>query len=139
MRDGSVLIAAAQEAMQRTYSPYSNFPVGAAVITHDGIVFSGTNVENASYGLSICAERVALFTAVTAGHRKFEAMAVVSGRAHPVMPCGACRQVMAEFGPRLHLWLCRNDGTGMETSMAELLPLRFTSADLADDLGDAGP
>ncbi len=91
------LIAAARAAQRAAYAPYSKFPVGAALLTSGGKVFTGVNVENASYGLSICAERVAVGKAVSEGHRKFQAIAVVAPSAS-LSPCGACRQVLAEFG-----------------------------------------
>lgn len=91
------LLAAAFKAATRSYSPYSKFPVGAALLTRTGKIVSGCNVENASYGLSLCAERTALATAVAAGHRRFKAIAVVGGRRKAVRPCGACLQVLAEF------------------------------------------
>lgn len=91
------LLAAARAAQRRAYAPYSQFPVGAALLTVSGRIISGCNVENASYGLTLCAERVALARAVSDGHRKFRAIAIVAPGRH-VTPCGACRQVLAEFG-----------------------------------------
>jgi len=90
---------AAREAAKASYAPYSKFAVGAAVLTASGEIFSGCNVENASYGLAICAERTAVFAAVTAGQRVIKAVAVHTSTASPTMPCGACRQVINEFGP----------------------------------------
>lgn len=94
------LVAAAAEARVRAYAPYSRFRVGAAVLTADGQIFTGANIENASYPLSHCAERVAMHKAVSEGHRRLRAVAVVADGDEPAMPCGACRQVMAEFGVR---------------------------------------
>ncbi len=91
------LLASAFKAATQSYSPYSKFPVGAALLTKNGKIVSGCNVENASYGLTLCAERTALATAVAAGHRRFKAIAVVGGRRKAVRPCGACLQVLAEF------------------------------------------
>lgn len=91
------LVQAATKARKQAYAPYSKFQVGAALLTTGGKIVTGCNVENASYGLSICAERVAVGNAVSTGHRKFRAMAVVATGKN-VMPCGACRQVLAEFG-----------------------------------------
>jgi cytidine deaminase len=94
------LMAAARQAATHAYVPYSSFPVGAAVLTADGSVVTGCNVENASYGLTVCAERTAVFTAVAAGHRTIVAVAVTAPRVATVTPCGACRQVLKEFKPR---------------------------------------
>ena len=94
------LVRAAAQARRNAYAPYSRFRVGAAVLTQDGSVFTGANVENASYGLSHCAERVAIHKAVSEGHRTITTVAVVVVGDEPAMPCGACRQVMAEFGVR---------------------------------------
>src|SRR5688572_3369116 len=92
------LISAAISARLQAYAPYSNFQVGAALLGKDGSIFTGCNVENLSYGLTICAERNAICAAVAAGVREFEAIAIVADTREPVSPCGACRQVMAEFG-----------------------------------------
>ncbi len=93
-----ILIAAATRARRAAYAPYSRFRVGAAVRTTDGAVYTGCNIENASYPLSHCAERVAIHKAISDGHRRLEAVAVVADGTALAMPCGACRQVMAEFG-----------------------------------------
>jgi len=96
--DWQPLIDQAWEARERAYAPYSDFKVGAALLSEDGRVFTGCNVENLSYGLTICAERVAIGSAVAAGATKFVGVAVVADTAVPISPCGACRQVMSEFG-----------------------------------------
>ena len=115
------LIVAATEARLAAYAPYSNFRVGAAVLAADGRVFPGCNVENLSYGLTICAERNALFYAVASGARDFTALAVVADSVEPVSPCGACRQVMAEFGDFLVVSATLSGNT-FESSVASLLP-----------------
>jgi len=116
------LFRLARAAMKRAYAPYSNFRVGAAILLDDGRVFTGCNVENASYGLTICAERNAVFAAVAASVRKPEivAVAVVNERGAPCSPCGACRQVLAEFGPRAAVWYLGAKGV-VQRSMQELL------------------
>ena len=96
--DEASLVAEATGALAQAYAPYSRFPVGAALRTPAGRVYRGANVENASLGLSMCAERNAIFTAVAAGERAFEAIAIVSKAPEPTPPCGACRQVLLEFG-----------------------------------------
>ena len=93
------LLDQARRARETAYAPYSNFKVGAAVLTAAGEIFSGCNIENASLGATICAERVAILTAVAAGHRDLTALAVVADTPDPVAPCGLCRQVLAEFSP----------------------------------------
>lgn len=109
------LLVRAEEARAGAYAPYSKFPVGAALESADGEVFTGCNIENASYGLTICAERVALFSAVAAGKREFRRLAlsmVPEAPSECIVPCGACRQVLAEFAPDLTLVLPEGDGTG---------------------------
>ncbi len=121
---------AALGVRQRAHAPYSKFQVGAAVLTANGEVFAGCNVENASYGLTICAERVAVGTAVAAGHKKIDAVAVVSSGGHS--PCGACRQVLSEFGPAMEVILIDADDLTKTrtTTLAALLPEQFSSAAL---------
>jgi cytidine deaminase len=122
------LIAAACRVLQQAYAPYSGFSVGAALRTHSGRVFTGCNVENASYGLTICAERVAVGKAVSEGERDFEAIAIVSRGA--ATPCGACRQVLAEFNPELHIIVADLEGNYRHFRLSELLPRAFSSNDL---------
>ncbi|HEX5261229.1 MAG TPA: cytidine deaminase [Gaiellales bacterium] len=117
------LYAAARAAAAGAYAPYSGFAVGAAMRTASGEVITGVNIENASYGLTCCAERTAMFTAVAAGERDFTAIAV-HGDASSVPPCGACRQVLAEFAPELVV-VYRQDGAPVSAALAELLPARF--------------
>jgi cytidine deaminase len=119
------LVAAAREAMARSHSPYSHFRVGAALLGADGRVFTGTNVENASYGLSICAERTAVFKAVSEGCRDFVAAAVVTDTDRPTPPCGACRQVLQEFAPGLVIHLAGRGGDVETFRLSELLPRPF--------------
>ena len=118
------LIAAAWEARANAYAPYSNFQVGAALLAGDGRVFPGCNVENISYGLTNCAERVAIGAAVAAGVRRFEKVVVVADTAQPISPCGACRQVLAEFGVKSVILANRTEQ--LEFSLEELLPRAST-------------
>ncbi|MES2921126.1 MAG: cytidine deaminase [Verrucomicrobiota bacterium] len=118
--DWDQLVKAAWQAREAAYAPYSNFWVGAALLGKDGRIFLGCNVENISYGLTNCAERVAIGAAVAAGVREFLAVAVVADTGVPISPCGACRQVLAEFGvPRVML---ANRSDRLEFSLEELLP-----------------
>ena len=118
------LVVLAKEAMEYAYSPYSKFKVGAAVLAKDGRVFTGCNVENASYGATNCAERTAIFKAVSEGYREFEAIAVVASSGDYASPCGICRQVLAEF-------ILDSDEKGMVTYLVrELLPLGFGAKDI---------
>ena len=116
------LLAKAWEVWERAYAPYSGFAVGAALEDEDGRIFVGCNVENLSFGLTICAERVAVGAAVAVGSRRFSRLAIVSESKEPVSPCGACRQVLAEFAPELPI-ICENrDGAQFSASLSELLP-----------------
>lgn len=117
------LIVAARKARQKAYAPYSNFAVGAALRTRSGRVFTGCNIENASYGLTICAERVAVAKAISEGERDFEAIAVVSPGG--ATPCGACRQVLAEFNPDLRIIVADPEGNIRRFRLSELLPEAF--------------
>lgn len=116
------LLAQARQARENAYAPYSKFPVGAALQTRNGKVFCGCNVENLSFGLTCCAERNAVFAAVTAGEREFVAIAVVADSKQPVTPCGACRQVLAEFGLDLEVCSGNLQGETYTASLRELLP-----------------
>lgn len=124
------LIEAARQAREKAYVPYSRFPVGAALITEDGTLYTGCNIENASYGLTNCAERTAVFKAVSEGHMRFTTIAVVADTDGPVSPCGACRQVLSEFGPDARVYLTNLRGDVQETSVRELLPGAFRETDL---------
>jgi cytidine deaminase len=118
------LIAKAMEARKKAHAPYSDFSVGAALLAKSGRVYTGCNVENASYGLSICAERAAIFKAVSEGERDFEAIAVVTDRG--VTPCGACRQVLMEFGEDIQVIVANGTGGYRVFGLQELLPEAFT-------------
>jgi cytidine deaminase len=120
------LIAAAVQARQHAYAPYSEYQVGAAVLTKSGRIFAGCNVENASYGLTLCAERVAIASAVAAGEREFVALAVAT--AGGATPCGACRQFAAEFAPAMPVLLidAAKPQAAIEVSLSDLLPGQFT-------------
>lgn len=118
--DWDALVAAAWKVREAAYAPYSNFAVGAALLASDGRVFTGCNVENISYGLTNCAERVAIGAAVAAGVREFLAVAVVADTGVPISPCGACRQVLAEFG--VSRVLLANRTQRLEFSLEDLLP-----------------
>jgi len=127
--DQNSLIQAAIEAAEYAYAPYSNFRVGAALLTEAGHIYRGCNVENAAYGATMCAERTAIFKAISAGQRTFVAIAVAS--VNGVSPCGSCRQVMREFAPRLTVIITDFAGHARSTSLAQLLPDDFGPEDLA--------
>jgi len=116
------LITTAIDSASRAYAPYSNFHVGAALVAADGRVFTGCNVENISYGLTICAERNAVFAAVAAGCREFSKIIIVADTEEPASPCGACRQVLAEFNPDLEIVLSTFHGKTACFRLSELLP-----------------
>ena len=120
------LQSAAESALSESYSPYSHFRVGAAVLTKEGKIFVGTNIENASFGLSMCAERVAIFKAVSEGYKSFTNLAVISSAGKPAFPCGACRQVLAEFNKDIKIHLSDN----YTKTLSDLLPDSFNSSQL---------
>ena len=136
MMTAEQLVALAREARSRSYCPYSAYAVGAALLCEDGTVYQGCNVENAAYGPSVCAERVAVFKAVSEGKRSFAAIAVAGGRAgeEPAgifPPCGVCRQVLREFcSPELPVYLATAEGDFEGHTLGELLPLSFSNADM---------
>lgn len=119
------LVAAARRARRRAVAPYSAFKVGAALETAEGVVIAGCNIENASYGLTICAERVALFTAVAAGHRRFRRIAIVADTDAPTPPCGPCRQILWEFAGDIEVVLANLRRETGRHRMSDLLPLPF--------------
>jgi cytidine deaminase len=124
------LVEAARTVREQSYSPYSHFAVGAALLGASGRIYVGTNVENASFGLSICAERAAVYQAVSAGERDFRAVAVYAGTAEPTPPCGACRQVLLEFGPEMTVVLAARDGSCEEHRLLDLLARPFAGLDV---------
>jgi cytidine deaminase len=126
----TILATWAREAKRNSYSPYSRFRVGAAVLTTDGRVFTGCNIENSSYGLTTCAERTALFKAVSEGERSFVAIAIASDEDTFTPPCGACRQVIFELAGNVDVVLTKKDGTYRVKKMLELLPQPFDGKNL---------
>jgi len=118
------LLKIAQEAREHAYAPYSGFKVGAALMDRSGRVFSGCNVENASYGLTVCAERVAVFKAVSEGQSQFSRLLITGGE-EIITPCGACRQVLAEFAPDLVVICASDSGMMVQYDLKELLPQAF--------------
>lgn len=127
------LLEEAKVARTYAYVPYSDFAVGAALLTEDGKIYRGCNIENAAYGMANCAERTALFKAVSEGDKNFEMIAVIADSDRPVPPCGACRQVMAELcPPDMKVILTNLNGDILETTVKELLPGAFKAEDLND-------
>nr|WP_106779994.1 cytidine deaminase [Lysinibacillus timonensis] len=129
--DMSALINESKEAREKAYVPYSKFPVGAALLSEDGKVYHGCNIENAGYSMTNCAERTAFFKAVSEGVTTFKAIAVVADTDGPCAPCGACRQVMSEFcHPSMPVYLTNLKGDIQQTTVGELIPFAFTPEDL---------
>lgn len=124
------LIEGARLAREKAYVPYSEFKVGAAVLSADGRVFTACNVENSSYGLSICAERAAVFKAVSEGARELLGVAIIADSPDPVTPCGACRQVLSEFGLRMEVTMANLEGLVSRARLDELLPGGFNARQL---------
>ena len=124
------LLALAREAMVQSYSPYSRFKVGACLLSTDGRLFQGCNVENASFGLTNCAERTAVFKAVSEGVKEFVAIAIAAERSAP-WPCGACRQVLNEFAPGIRVLVTWGDGQVAQSTLDALLPHGFGPKDLS--------
>jgi len=121
------LRAAALSVMTRAYAPYSHFRVGAALATAAGRMFTGCNVENASFGATICAERAAVLSAIAQGERNFISLVIATEGSTPAAPCGVCRQVLAEFAPSLEITSCTTAGAESHWSLDQLLPAPFTS------------
>jgi len=124
------LIAAAKAVRKNAHAPYSRYQVGAAVRGDDGKIYAGCNVENASYGLALCAERGAVAQAIAAGAKKITAAAVITSTSPPAAPCGMCRQTLAEFARDLPIALINDAGERVDVTLAELLPRAFRSEDL---------
>ncbi|MBS4194720.1 cytidine deaminase [Lederbergia citri] len=125
------LIQEARKAQEKAYVPYSHFPVGAALLTTDGKVYHGCNIENAAYSVVNCAERTAIFKAVSEADRDFAMLAVIADTDRPVPPCGACRQVIAELCPKnMKVVLANKKGDIKEITVEELLPFAFSPEDL---------
>jgi cytidine deaminase len=124
------LVAAARAALANAYAPYSDFRVGAAVLGESGTIYGGCNVENASYPVGICAERTAIGTAVSAGERRIEAVAIATETDAPVCPCGMCRQAIREFADDLPIVLATRDDTRHHHTLGSLLPESFSPKDL---------
>ena len=119
------LKAAAVTMLDRAYCPYSHFPVGAAVECTDGTVFTGCNIENAAYGLTICAERTAIFKAISEGHRDLKRIVIAGKSEDYCVPCGSCRQVMQEFAPQMEVICLNGKGEAKHFALKELLPYGF--------------
>jgi len=120
------LLQSAKQAMTYAYAPYSNFKVGAALLTHQGHIYTGCNIENSSYSLTCCAERTAIFKAVSSGEKTFKEFVVIADSNGPISPCGACRQVMSEFfDESMPIHLYNLDGESQTTHIGELLPYAF--------------
>ena len=129
--DYKKLAKSAIDARENAYVPYSKFKVGAAVVTEDGSIYTGCNIENASYGATNCAERTAIFKAVSEGHRKIKAIAIVGDMTTNTYPCGICRQVIAEFASQdIQIILVKNEESYIIKTMEEILPGAFTKEDL---------
>jgi len=132
------LCDAARAARAQAYAPYSRFLVGAALLADDGTVYAGANIENASYGLCLCAERSAIAHALARGERRFRAMAVATASVPPSSPCGMCRQVLAELAPGIAIVLCNDSDEVVRTDVTSLLPMGFDATLLASGRSSSG-
>ena len=130
MDEKTALCQKAVEMLKMAYVPYSRFPVGAALECADGTVFTGCNIENAAYGPTNCAERTAVFKAVSEGYRKFKRIAIATSGEKISGPCGVCRQVLEEFAPEIEVILVNREGKTLELTLPELLPYGFGPKDL---------
>ena len=119
------LLELAHEARERAYAPYSHYAVGAALLTKDGRVYQGCNIENAAYGLTICAERTAIFKAISEGHRDLKRIVIAGKSEDYCVPCGSCRQVMQEFAPQMEVICLNGKGEAKHFALKELLPYGF--------------
>jgi len=124
------LYNAAKEVIKNAYVPYSNFPLSAALLTKEGKIFTGVNIENAAYGATMCAERTAIFKAVSEGYRDFEAILILTKTSNPVSPCGSCRQVINEFNQDLEVIMMTKDKNEIIKTNDELLPSSFSKDDM---------
>ena len=122
------LRAKAVSMLEMSYCPYSHFPVGAALECEDGTVYTGCNIENAGYSATVCAERTAVFKAVSEGHRRFKRIVVAGRSDSPCVPCGECRQVLSEFAPELEVVCLDKDGNELALSLTDLLPHSFNKS-----------
>ena len=136
MKDYEKLINLAKEAMEKAHAPYSKFKVGAALLTKGGKIYTGCNVENVSFSPTNCAERTAIFKAVSEGEKEFEAIAVISSSPKPTAPCGVCRQVLYEFGKDIKVIMTNLNGDVLEKSISELLPFAFNIEDIGGENGN---
>lgn len=129
--DEQTLFTKAITAMDNAYAPYSHYSVGAAIIMEDDSVYTGVNIENASYGLTNCAERTAIFKEISEGHRKIKSIIIVNGTQEMSKPCGACRQVLSEFmGPDGQVFLANRNNDYKEFTFSQILPLAFSDKDM---------
>lgn len=127
------MLKKAKDVLENAYVPYSNFPLSAALLTKEGKIFTGVNIENASYGLTNCAERTAIFKAVSKGYREFEALLLYGEQDKIITPCGACRQVINEFGEDIEVIMVNKNDKEVSKKSCELLPGAFKQEDMNDE------